>query len=306
MSEIDGPISSLAARQHGVFSRRQALELGATRGQIDRRLRIGRWEVHRPGVLAVVGSGATWHQRVMGCCLAIDAPTTHLASAALWRLGPIYRPRPELSVEHGRRVVVRGAVVHQVKDLHKVQLVARDGIPTTPLTRAVLDVGAVMPVDEFGIFVRRVVREGHTTWDDLYEVVVVHGRRGRDGVGRLRTIVESELGLVPTDSEFEHLVEQLLLGEGVTPPVRQHRVLDDDGRPVARIDLAYPVARLAIELDGKEHHRDAAAFERDRARQNQLVLLGWTVLRFTWEQLVRTPWLIVEQVRQALRQRNVA
>jgi very-short-patch-repair endonuclease len=306
MKQIDGPVSALAARQHGLFSRRQALGLGVTPGQIDRRLRTGRWAPHRPGVLVIVGSGSTWQQRVMGCCLASEAPATHRASAALWSLPEIWRPRPELTVEHGRRIMVRGAVVHQSKDLHKVEIVLREGIPTTPLTRAVLDVGAVMAVDDYGVFVRQVVRGGHATWDELHEVVVVHGRRGRDGVGRLRTIVEAELGLVPTESEFEHLVEQLLVLEGLPRPDRQHLVNDVTGGLVARIDLAYPQARLAIELDGEAHHSDGVAFERDRVRQNELVLLGWTVLRFTWAQLVRTPWIIVQQVRDLLRQRNVA
>jgi very-short-patch-repair endonuclease len=54
-----------------------------------------------------------------------------------------------------------------------------------------------------------------------------------------------------------------------------------DGKQ-AFIDLAYPHLRIAIELDGWATHGVRSAFESDRIRANDLVLMGWTVLRFTW------------------------
>jgi very-short-patch-repair endonuclease len=47
------------------------------------------------------------------------------------------------------------------------------------------------------------------------------------------------------------------------------------------IDLAYPELKLAIEADGWDAHRSRTAFDSDRARENDLVALGWRVLRFT-------------------------
>ena len=55
------------------------------------------------------------------------------------------------------------------------------------------------------------------------------------------------------------------------------------GRFIARVDAALAELRLAIEVDGFEHHSSPDAFQRDRTRQNRLVALGWTVLRFTWD-----------------------
>ena len=42
----------------------------------------------------------------------------------------------------------------------------------------------------------------------------------------------------------------------------------------------------AIEVDGMAHHVDVDRFRRDRRRQNALVALGWTVLRF-WDGSIR-------------------
>ena len=47
------------------------------------------------------------------------------------------------------------------------------------------------------------------------------------------------------------------------------------------LDLAYPEARLAIELDGWEWHRNRSAFDDDRWRDVELVKLRWMNLRLT-------------------------
>ena len=38
----------------------------------------------------------------------------------------------------------------------------------------------------------------------------------------------------------------------------------------------------AVELDGWATHGIRSAFEPDRIRGNELLLLGWNLLRFTW------------------------
>lgn len=49
-----------------------------------------------------------------------------------------------------------------------------------------------------------------------------------------------------------------------------------------RIDVAFPDARLAIEMDGWQFHgKFKGDFSRDRERQNLLCLHGWRILRFT-------------------------
>jgi very-short-patch-repair endonuclease len=68
---------------------------------------------------------------------------------------------------------------------------------------------------------------------------------------------------------------------------------------VARLDLAYPRFRIGIEYDGG-HHRERAVFRRDVARLNRLRLCGWTVLRFTADDVLRHPQIVVEQVRDVL------
>jgi very-short-patch-repair endonuclease len=83
------------------------------------------------------------------------------------------------------------------------------------------------------------------------------------------------------------------------PVVPQYDVHRPDGRWIARVDLALPELRIAIEYDGREVHDRPDVFVRDRRRQNDLVAAGWTVLRFSAADL-RSPDLIVNAVSRVV------
>ena len=101
-----------------------------------------------------------------------------------------------------------------------------------------------------------------------------------------------------TDSGFERLVVARLREAGLPAPALQHEVVV--AGKTYRIDLAYPEARVAIELDGSVHLR-RDVWEADHGRQNALVLAGWTVLRFTWRDYLDRPADLVRHVAAALR-----
>src|SRR5882757_9222959 len=60
-------------------------------------------------------------------------------------------------------------------------------------------------------------------------------------------------------------------GRGYLGPAVQYVIADDYGFPLARVDLAYPVAKLAIEYDGA-HHFDARRARLDRQRDAELAV----------------------------------
>jgi very-short-patch-repair endonuclease len=77
-------------------------------------------------------------------------------------------------------------------------------------------------------------------------------------------------------------------------------VVTVDGLFLARVDFAWPDRRLIVEVDGYEWHSSREAFQRDRERQNRLVQAGWTVLRFTVEDIRQRPELVVTTIQDAL------
>ena len=73
---------------------------------------------------------------------------------------------------------------------------------------------------------------------------------------------------------------RVLLALAGLHPVPQFVVRDPDGVFVARVDLAFPAHRIAVEYDGLWHAEDGQ-FAQDRRRLNRLAACGWIVLHVT-------------------------
>jgi very-short-patch-repair endonuclease len=86
---------------------------------------------------------------------------------------------------------------------------------------------------------------------------------------------------------------------GLPEPTLDHDVYDDD-RFLGCVDLAYPDMRIAIEYEGDHHRTDAAQWQRDVEKHDDLVRAGWRVIRVTRTALLTTPATVVARVRHAL------
>jgi len=90
-------------------------------------------------------------------------------------------------------------------------------------------------------------------------------------------------------------------GSAVTHPTT--RAVRTRRHPGGRLDGAYLREKVALEFDGADPHGLPEAVFRDRWRQNGLPELGWTVLRFTWWDVMRDPDGVADIVRRTLRRR---
>lgn len=298
---LDTAVAHIASKQHGLVTLDQLRALGASRASIRSRVGRGQWIKIDSGVLRLAGAPVTWESTVLAAVLGAgpDAVASHRTAAALWGLEGCRRGAPEITVPSGRSARRAGVRTHRSTDLHLVGHVPRSGIPTTPIGRTVLDLGAVLPEKFVHLAVDDARRRGLIDWDGLLAVLVAHARRGRGGVAALRAILDEHFGEVAvTDSGFERMVVALLCEAGLPRPVIQHEVAI--GARTYRLDLAYPEAKVAVELDGS-HHLRRDVWESDRIRQNALVLAGWCVLRFTWRDYLEHQGRLVAEVRSALR-----
>lgn len=92
----------------------------------------------------------------------------------------------------------------------------------------------------------------------------------------------------------------VLIDAGVPRPATQFRVYDETGRFVARVDLAWVGAKVAVEYDGIQHWDDPEQRELDIDRIAELERLGWRVIRVSARMLRLRPAVIVERVVRAL------
>lgn len=190
--------------------------------------------------------------------------------------------------------------VHESRNLGPVDRAERLAVPVTSIERTIIDLGAVVPPPKVEQAFDDALRRHLTTPDDVAARFVQLARRG-PGIGVLRPLLDARLGsAVPRPGEFERRTGRMLVGAGLPEPVFELEIRTGDGMFVARVDLAYPWCRLAIECDSERWHTGRQRRAADLDRQNRLVLAGWTVLRFTWEDLVQRLHLVVARVHGAL------
>ena len=302
MSDFDREIARVAARQHSLVTAADIAKAGGTAKHIQGRIASGRW-VKVGNCYRVLGHEVTWPGHVLEAVLSggDGAVASHRTAAALWGIDGFRPGRPEITIPRGRKFRRSDVRVHTSTDLDRTTPRAVNGVPLTDPARTMLDVARFVSDTRLLRSVESARRAGLVTWTELIETLRRHARRGRPGIRRLRRVIASGAHRDEiTDSEFEILVIVLLLEHGFDEPVLHHRVLDGD-RLVAEVDLAYPRQKVAMELDGAVH-REAEVWERDHEKGNELRLLGWTVLRYTWRMYRDQPDRIVRELRAALRQ----
>jgi hypothetical protein len=300
MNDAERSVLVLAQRQHGAISRRQALSEGMSGRAIDWRLATGEWVRVFQGAYRVGGAECTWEQTIMAGCLAAGpgAVASHRAAAALFGMPGV--PRwVEVTVPESRRVQLEGVTAHRARLLTPQDIGAVKGIPVTGAARTIVDLADVYSTARLGpmldyALVQRLLRRGE----------LVGRSAGRKGTGVLTVLLGERPDVVrPMGSEFEAGLFRALQQAGLPLPVPQYRVVMPDGSEVF-LDFAYPDVRLALEADSYLWHASLAAWQRDRARNGELVAMGWSILPITWDLVMFQPAEMARRVRGALETRR--
>jgi very-short-patch-repair endonuclease len=278
-------IAGLAAQQYGVVTRRQLLAAGLGEHAIDRRIGSVLHPVHA-GVYAAGHSLLTMEGRWLAGVLACgdDSGLTHRAACALWGLRPSWREYVEVSAPRSLNRV-QGVILHRPRTL---ELTCHRGIPVTPVGRTIVDVADVV----VRIRALRAVLEQAEVLRLDCDAVPIAGRRG---YGRLVAALAEHRPVVAfTRSRLEREFVALCAEAGLPKP-RMNTIIDG-----MEVDAAWPELRLAVEVDSWKYHGTRTAHRRDRRRTAALQLAGWTVLRFTDEDIELDPGYVVETLRRTM------
>jgi very-short-patch-repair endonuclease len=291
-------LAALAEKQHGVVSIRQLLgPLGYSQSAVRRAVANGRLHRLRRGVYAV------GHSRVSkeGMCLTAvlasgpGALLSHASAAWLWEISkrspaPFEviapqprRPRSPIHLHHARNLVAEDRYVI-------------DNVPVTALPRTYLDFAgmasrhnlerALSSGEQRGVF-------------DLGPIEAVLARNaGHPGAGRLRRA----LGIYRPSNVIRSGLERRFLervrGAGLPEPSTNITVGGYE------LDVYWSRECFAVELDVYETHGTHAAFESDRLRQEDLLLLGIGMTRVTGPRFDREPTRVIERVARLLADRR--
>jgi very-short-patch-repair endonuclease len=182
--------------------------------------------------------------------------------------------------------------------LPEADVIDIDGMRVTTLERSVIDTLRILPDYAGQPILDRALLRGWLTVDGLQTRCDQFD--GRRGVARLR----AHLKRVSTGarSEAERLLHRRLDDARITGWTPDLKIFDENGVLVAVLDVAFEKEKVAVEVDGLAFHTDPDRFQRDRTRQNWLVNQGWTVLRFTWDDLSQRRRQVIETILAALQQ----
>lgn len=193
----------------------------------------------------------------------------------------------------GARSIVHCAPLEEIEIL--------DGRKATTKARTVVDMGRTASRDTAVALGDAAVRGGVS----ISALNIELGRaRGRKGIASAREVVEMLDGR--SESVGESLSRIRLLNAGFRDLEPQVKILDVDGRTIARVDILAE-RKVVIEFDGKIKYGRSLRPDQDpgdvvfeeKKREDSVRALGYPFVRITWDDL----WNfdpIVKRIEQAL------
>ncbi len=205
---------------------------------------------------------------VLAC--GASAVLSHRSAAALWGLLPITTGPTEVVIPAvGGRSKRPGIRIHRSRTLTADGVTRHRCIPVTTVGRTIDDLRRTASAQ----LLRRAAREAAVLG---FEVPTLSGAEN-------------------TRSELEHRFLKLC---------RRHRLpLPEANVAIGpfQVDFLWRRQRLVVETDGYRFHRGRQAFEDDRARDLELRLMGYEVVRFTYRQVIEERLGVAAALRQLLR-----
>jgi very-short-patch-repair endonuclease len=213
---------------------------------------------------------------------------SYTSAADHWGMKVIVKPPlPHVTLPLGkvRRRTGRPCVLHWAD-------VPVDGEVTTPV-QTVLDCLRSLPLAQALAVADSALHQGIVDHGDLLAAAGKlrgpHRRRLHQWAsladGRAESVLESALRAILIEAGIEGFVPQVVVRDSTFS---------------ARIDLGHPGLQLALEADGFEHHGTRQALVKDCRRHVALTVRGWTLLRFSWEDIMYDPEWVADSIRTVL------
>lgn len=221
---------------------------------------------------------------------------SHVTSAALWGM-PI-PPAPDTAlhisaVPPAREPRTRGVVGHRLA-LDSDDITLLDELPVASRTATWAQLAESLRVEDLVAAGDWILSQG----DSRAELDAVARTARRRGAVALREAVA--LVRHGSESPRESIVRCILVRADLPEPELNWTLCTHAGTFVARLDMAYPQHRVAVEYDGRQH-ADPEQFRRDADRWRAIAEEGWTLIRVVAHHLAAPQHDIVGPVRRALR-----
>lgn len=274
-------IAAITARQHGQIHARQLQAIGLAQSTIRARVRHKRLFESYPLVYRL-GPDITDDGWRAAALLTVPGwgALSHLSAAELYRIADRPDRRHHVVTTTRKRAVGGALVVHRTRTAIRTRRMR--GLTVVEPGRVLID----LAVDLAGRPLERIV--GQARFQRLISddgVAHVIGRYpGHPGAANLRPISAKDALRRRTETTLEEDVLLVLDTLPVGTFTCQYRLHGLSGAAY-RADFAWEHERVILEADGRTAHQRLEAMDDDRARDADLLAVGWRTVRVTGYQL---------------------
>jgi hypothetical protein len=284
MTDADRGVARLSRKQHGAWSRRQALGVGMTSKMIETRVRSGEWVGLDFSVYGHIAAPATWDRSIMAAVLAEPwAVASHRAAAVLHDLTGFRRGRPEITIRPGANARGRLAIARRGVDVRTTTV---RGIPVVTTAQTFVDLAQVVSERKVRAALADRADRDARLLDAIRDRYCALAPRGGRDLRPLKSVLDRfGAGDLPEPSELHRHLVAAMATRGM-PDIEWEASFPGRKPGPQRVDALIPRWRVVVEGDGRAWHTRLEDFERDRRRDAEAAAAGYVTLRFTWHQLV--------------------
>ncbi len=299
-------IIELAARQHGVIRRRDALRAGVSASGIDRRVRGG-WLIRHPqGLFTVEAMIDRYTPAALAVLSAVDAVLSHHSAARLHQFALPSPSAQTITTPYGGSARSSHAIVHRSRHLPSDDITEAEQLPVTTAARTLCDLAAHLRPTRLMHLVESQLVSASPSADELVTCFESWSGRGVKGSVAMRRVLDALLDDEPfAESKLELLAIERLLEYRVLGARRQYRPPWYDGlRGI--VDFAWPGAKVILEVDGRRFHLGSQSKDDDERRDLYAAEHGWIVIRVGWRTLQHRPTDFMRRLAAIIERRTAA
>ncbi len=291
------------------FTYTDAINAGYTRGMIRHLVSTGRWRMLRRGILCaallsersdplwlyaaaallVMTAGAAISHETAGtlCDLPVSREMSVGAATPL-----VYLTRSRTS-RHGRHT--HPGIIERAASLPDSHVGYRHGLLMTTAARTVIDLARSYPYSAGVALADAALHLELTTHAGM--VAVRDACESWPGIQRAAQVIDFADGAAESPLESRSRVT-FALG-GLPAPILQAVILLRDGGR-ARVDFLWTKWRVIGEADGRLKIQRPADLWAEKLREDALRELGYEVVRWTWDEIVNHPEIVVARILRAI------
>ena len=291
IESVDERLRATLLRQAGVLTREQARAAGLSSDAVDRRLATRRWHPVHPRVYRDGAFPDTEEARVRAAVAWAGAGAVLSGTAAAWWQGLVADPPAVVGVTVPRRRCPRprpGGGVRR-RELEAPDTRTVRGVPVTARALTVLETAVELGGDG-PAFLDRVLAANRVPLGDLAAAHARNlGAHGSPTAGRLLAGAARR-----AVASAEHRLCGLLRAAGVGGWSRDHAVAG------LRLDLAFPTARVTVEVVDRLVPADPGHAAEARWRRAVLRRQGWRMLVVDPGELLAHPAGVLAAILRAV------